>query len=165
MTSKKQVNQLRETQAELLDSDNSIKKLYAKDAMTKPILLYQDDSVKLILKKLRKEHINACIVVTKEKKFLGEISDNDIIKLFLKQVKCEPLVQILNHGYRREFLFKTAKEMVNSHKSIVNPETPINKVIELCFQEGFEYIPVVDKSSKVIGVITPSSIINILRDY
>lgn len=145
--------------------EEDIKMLTAKDAMIKPILLYPDGSVEKILRKLRKEHINACIVVSKEKKFIGEISDNDIIKLFLQQVKYEPLVKILNHGYRREFLYKSAKDMINTHKSCVKKSTPINEVIKLTFKEGFEYIPVLDNSDKVIGVVTPSSLINLLKDY
>ena len=162
---KKQIDLLREHQAELLSQAKEIKKLCAKDAMIKPVLLYPDDSVELILKKLKKEHVNACIVITKERKFLGEISDNDIIKLFLQQVEYEPLVKLLNRGYRREFLYKTAKEMMNKHKSFARTDTPINNIIKLIWKKGFEYIPVLDKNDKVVGVVTPSSIINLLKDY
>jgi len=165
MVSKKQINIIKKNQIELLSQEFEIKKLCAKDAMIKPVLLYLEDGVELILKKLKKEHINVCIVVSKEKKFIGEISDNDIIKLFIQQVKYEPLVKILNRGYRREFLYKTAKEMINRHKSIARIDTPINNIIKLILKVGFEYIPVLDKQDKVIGVITPSSIINLLKDY
>lgn len=136
----------------------------AKDAMIKPVYLYPEDNAKTILKKLKKESTNVCIVVTKDKKFLGEIGVEDLIKLFLHQVKYEPLVQILNIGYRREFLYKPAKELINKHKSIVKLDTPINKVIELVYKEGFNYIPVLDKNKKVVGVITPSSIIDFLEN-
>ena len=140
-------------------------RLFAKDAMIKPVLLYAEDKVDKVLKKLRKGNINACIVVDKDKKFLGEITDNDIIKLFLQQVKYEPLVQMLNHGYRREFLYKSAKDMVNKHTSCVKKDTLIKDVIQLIFKKGFEYIPVLDADEKVVGVITPSSLINLLKDY
>jgi CBS domain-containing protein len=156
---------MREEQAEALLMEEDIKMLTAKDAMIKPVLIYSEDNVEKILRKLKKEHINACIVVNKDKKFIGEISDNDIIKLFLQQVKYEPLVQILNHGYRREFLYKTAKDMINKHKSFVRKNTPINDVIELVFKEGFEYIPVLNDADKVVGVVTPSSLIGLLKDY
>lgn len=165
MVFKKQIDLLRAQHSKLLSQENAIKKLCAKDAMIKPVFLYPDDSTDLILKKLKKEHINVCIVVSKEKKFIGEISDNDIIKLFLQQVKYEPLVKILNRGYRREFFYKTAKDMINKHKSFARTDTPINKIIKLIRKEGFEYIPVLDKNDKVVGVITPSSIINLLKDY
>ena len=113
---KKEIS-IRKEQA-LMFEENT-KKLLAKDAMIKPILLFADDKADKIIKKLKKEHINACIVVDKDKKFIGEISDNDLIKLFLQQVKEEPIVQILNHGYRREFLHKNAKEIANKHQFFV----------------------------------------------
>ncbi|MCK5630437.1 MAG: CBS domain-containing protein [Nanoarchaeota archaeon] len=165
MASKKQINLLRKQQSELLSQKGEIQKLCAKDAMIKPVLLYPDSSTDLILKKLKKENINVCIVVSKEKKFIGEISENDIIRLFLQQVKYEPLVDILNRGYRRTFFYKTAKEMVNKHKFFARTDTPINNIIKLIWKESFKYIPILDKNNKVVGVITPSSIINLLKDY
>lgn len=149
----------------IFSEKSKVKKIYARDVMIKPVLLYPEDSVETVLKKLKKEHVNACIVVTKEKKFLGEIGDNDIIRLFVQQVKYEPLVEILNRGYRREFLYKTAKDMVNKHKRTVKRDTPINDVIKLIWKEGFEYIPVLDTKDRVVGVVTPSSIISLLKDY
>lgn len=158
------VKNLRKEQAESLIFENE-KGLFAKDAMIKPVLLYPDDEAEKILKKLKKEHINACIVVTKEKKFIGEICNNDIIKFFLQQVRYEPLVKLLNHGYRRKFLYKNAMDMANSHKFLVRKNTPINEVIKLCWKKGSEYIPVLDDKDKVVGVVTPSSLINLLKDY
>lgn len=156
---------LREHHSELISRDIGVKKLFAKDVMIKPIILNADDATDKILKKLKKENINACIVVTKEKKFLGEISDKDIINFFLQQVKYEPLVKNLNIGYRRNFLYKTAKDMINEHKSFVREDTPINEVIKIIWKEGFEYIPVLSKGDIVVGVVTPSSIIKLLKDY
>lgn len=156
---------LRREQTEALMFDQGIPRLFAKDAMIKPVLLYPKDNTEKILGKLKKEHINACIVVSKEKKFIGEISDNDIIKLFLNQVKYEPLVKKLNHGYRREFLYKNAEEIANRHKLSVKKDTPINEVLKLLFREGVEYIPVINNAEKVVGVVTPSSLISLLKNY
>jgi CBS-domain-containing membrane protein len=154
----------RQDSAEYLEFEEEVKKLTAKDAMVRPMLLYETDDCKTIMKKLKREDTNVCIVVDKEKKFIGEISDNDLIKLFLQQVKYEPLVQVLNIGYRREFLYKSAKDMTNKHKVTVKINTPINKVIELIYKEGFNYIPVLDDKKRVIGVITPSSVIELLKE-
>jgi len=159
------LKKLRGEEAIDISKTEDIKKLTSKDVMIKPVFLYQDDNINKIINKLKREDTNVCIVITKDKKFLGEISDEDIIKLFLQQVKYEPLTQILNIGYKREFLYKKAKELINKHKSIVNLNTPINKIIELVYKEGFQYIPVLDKNKKVVGVITPSSLINILQKY
>ena len=154
---------LREEDAITISETEDIRKLTAKDAMIKPVFVYQDDGADRIIKKLKREDTNVCILVTKDKKFVGEISDEELIKLFLNQVKYEPLTKILNVGYKREFLYKKAKEFINKHKSTVKPDTPINKVIELVYKEGFHYIPVLDKNKKVIGVVTPSSILDLLE--
>ena len=155
---------LRRAEVKDISEQKEIKELTAKDAMIKPVLLYQDEDANKIIKKLKREDTNVCIVVTKDKKFLGEINDEDIIRLFLHQVKYEPLTQTLKMGYRREFLYKKAKELTNKHKSTVNVNTPINKVIELVYKAGFQYIPVLDKNKKVIGVVTPSSLIDLLQN-
>jgi CBS domain-containing protein len=159
----KPIKKLRKEEAIAISETENIKKLTAKDAMIKPLFLYPDDDTDKIIKKLKREDTNVCIVVTKDKRFVGEISDEDMIKLFLHQVKYEPLAKILNIGYKREFLYKSAKELINKHKSTVNLGTPINKVIELVYKESFHYIPVLDKNKEVIGVVTPSSLIDLLR--
>ena len=162
MKSKNTLKKSREEQSILFSESENIRKLTAKNAMIKPVFVYQDDDAKRIIKKLKREDTNVCIVITKYRKFVGEISDEDLIKLFLHQERYEPLTKILNVGYRREFLYKKAKELINKHKSIVSLDTPINKVIELVYKEGFHYIPVLDKTKKVIGVVTQSSIFDLL---
>ena len=156
---------LRKEEATFISETEDIRRLTAKDAMIKPVFLYPDDDTNKIIKKLKREDTNVCIVITKKKGFVGEISNEDLIKLFLHQVRYEPLTKILNVGYKREFLYKKAKELINKHKSSVNLDTPINKVIGLMYKEGFHYIPVLDKNKKVIGVVTPSSILDLLQDY
>ena len=141
------------------------KKLTAKDAMIKPVFLYPDDNADKIIKKLKRKDTNVCIVITKKGKFVGEIGEEDIIRLFLRQVKYEPLTKILYRGYRREFFFKKAKDLINKHKSTVKLDTSINKVIPLIYKEGFRYIPVLDKAKKVVGVVTPDSLLNLLEKY
>ena len=159
------LKKLRKEEATFISETEEIRILTVKYAMIKPVFVHQDDDADKIIKKLKREDTNVCIVVTKDKRFVGEISDEDLIKLFLHQVRYEPLTKILNAGYRREFLYKKAKELINKHKSTVNIDTPINKVIELVYKEGFHYIPVLDKNKKVVGVVTPSSLIDLLQKH
>lgn len=164
MKEKKEVKNLRKKQTKDFFYSELIPKYYAKDLMVKPVLLLKTDKSETILKKLKKDEVTECIVVDEKGKFFGEINVEDIIKLFLKQVKNEPLVKNLNVGYRREFLYLTAKDLVNKQKTTVKINTPINKVIELLSKEKGSYLPVIDENKKVIGVITPSSVINFLKE-
>ncbi|PIZ51225.1 hypothetical protein COY27_04340 [Candidatus Woesearchaeota archaeon CG_4_10_14_0_2_um_filter_33_13] len=160
----KKINRLRKEHLQFIFRNQEIKKLCAKDAMIRPVFLYPEDSTNIILSKLKNENVNACIVVDKNKHFLGEICEEDIIHLFIQQIKTEPLVQMINQGYKREFHYKSAKELMNKHKHLVKLNTPINKVVELVHKAGFRYIPVINDDKVVLGVVTPSSIINLLRN-
>ncbi|MBW2984280.1 CBS domain-containing protein [Candidatus Woesearchaeota archaeon] len=154
---------MRSDQARTISALEGTKMFTAKDAMIKPVFVYEDDDSTHIIKKLKREDTNVCIVVTKDKRFVGEIADEDIIKIFLHQAKYEPIVKLLNIGYHREILYKKAKELINKHKSTVKLDTPINGVIELVYKEGFRYIPVLNENKKVVGVVTPSSILDLLE--
>ena len=159
------IKKLRKEHSNSLFENEKIDLLEAKDAMIKPALIYSDYKSEKIIQKLKKEHINVCIVIEKDGTFVGEISVEDLIKVFLHQARFEPLTKILNRGYRREILYKSAKDLINKHRSTVFLDTPINRVIELVHKSGFNYIPVIDKNKKVLGVITPSSLLNLLRNY
>ena len=165
MRSKNFLKKFREEEATFISETENIRKLTTKDAMIKPVFVYQDDDTDKIIKKLKREDTNVCIVVTKDKTFVGEISDEDLIKLFLHQVKYEPLTKLLNAGYKRKFLYMKAEGLINKHVSTVSPDAPINKVIELVYKEGFHYIPVLDKNKRIIGVVTPSSLIDLLQKH
>ena len=78
----KEARQLRKQQAEILAFGEDIKQLSAKDAMIKPVIVDANDDAEKVLEKLRKEDINVCIVVNNEMKFLGEITEENIITLF-----------------------------------------------------------------------------------
>ena len=144
MKSKNLLKKTKIKQAKIISEIKDIKKLIVKDAVIKPVFVYQNDNADKIMKKLKREDTNVCIVITKAKKY-------------------DPITKLLHVGYKKEFLYKKAKELINKHKSFVDINTNINKVIELIYKEGFHYIPVLDKNKKVIGVVTPSSTINLLR--
>ena len=109
--------------------DNLLELFTAKEAMIKPTYIEESDNAKEIIYRLKKEDINVCIVVNKNHEFVGQINDNDIINLFLKQIKDEPLTK-LNLGYSKNINYKKAKELVNKNKLKVKESTPINEVIK-----------------------------------
>lgn len=156
---------LRKKETELLEENPDLKKLYAKDAMIKPLSIQEDTETKEILKKLKKEDKNGCVVLSKEKKYLGEITTKEIIQLFKEQVENEPLVEDLNIGYNRTFMYKTAKQILKKEKRFVSKETPINEVIKIITAAKSEYLPVLNEAKKVVGAITPSSLIKLLMNY
>jgi len=158
------LKKLRRKDARVVDAAEEVIKLTARDAMLKPVFLNSEDDGMKVIHKLKSEEIGACIVVTKEKEFVGEISDEDLIRLFLVQIENEPLTEILGVGYNRELKHLKAKDLINEHKSTVYQDTPINEVVKLVYKEGFKYIPVLDKKKRVMGVVTPSSLLGLLKN-
>ena len=159
----KKIIKSREKEAKLIRADLGVEELTAKDAMIKPVFVFEDDSSEEIIKKLKKEDTNVCIVVKKNKEYVGEIRVEDLIRVFLHQVKFEPLTNLINHGYRRNIVNKTAKDLINKYKATASIDTPINEVIEKIYTDDFDYIPVLDKDKKVVGVVTPSSVLTLLE--
>jgi len=111
----KKTGLFRKQQAESLAYEPGLRRLYAQDAMIKPVLVHANDDAEKVLKELREEDINVCIVVDDKKRFLGEIGDQQIITLFLKQARYEPLAKLLNRGYRRNITYKKARDLMNAH--------------------------------------------------
>lgn len=156
---------MRKSHAQAIADVEDMKGLTARDAMIKPVIVKSGDNGEIIIKKLKSEKTHVCIVVNGDKHFLGEISELDLIRLFLAQVENEPLTEVLNIGYNRELKYMKAKEIINKHESTVRLDTPINEVIKLIYKGGFEYLPVLDKDKTVSGVVTPSSLLNLLEQH
>lgn len=161
-------NQLKKRSLEdikTISSMNVIDKLKAKDAIIAPVFLKEEDGALNILQKLKKEDIQTCIVVNENINFIWEISVEDIIKLFIENIKKEPLTKYLNRWYKKNIIHKTAWELCNRHNNSLKEDSNINQVIKLIYKKWFNYIPIVDEQKKVIWVVTPSSLINLLKDY
>ncbi len=142
-----------------------IKDINASDIMIRPVYLNPKDRSSDILGKLEDEDVKACIVVSDDKMLLGMITERDIIKLFVNQIRKEPLVKLFNHGYRRDFIFKTAGDIMIKDPPYVRKDTPINEVIETLWHERLDYVPVKDSHDRVLGVVTASGIIRFLKNY
>ncbi len=156
---------LRKKQAELLNQEFDIPKLFAKDAMILPTCFYEDDSIDKIISKLKEEDCDVCVVINKDKRFVGEIDDEDLVKIMAHTALKEPITQILDRGYRREINWKKAKDLAKHHKNVVSKDTPINDVLKIVYKKSYDNIIVVDKKNKIVGIITPSSLLSLLSKY
>lgn len=161
---KKAFKDLRERQAIFMDSQFEHKKITAEDVMIRPIFLYLEDDIEAILEKLQSEEINYCIVVDEEKHFIGEISDEMLLKIIAHTSVNEPLVKILDIWYKRGINYTHTRDYVKKHKNIITKETPLYEIMKLIDKKWFQFIPVVDEEKKVIWLITPSSILRFVLE-
>jgi predicted transcriptional regulator len=127
--------------------------------MIKPIFLSLNDDIDQILWKLQSENINYCVVVDDKQHFIGEISDDILLKIIAHTSINEPLVKILDIWYRRGINFTHSKDYVKRHKNIVEEHTPIFDIMQLIDKKNIQFIPVINWQKQVVWVITPSSIL------
>lgn len=161
---KKAFKGLRERQAMLMESQFERKKFTAEDVMIRPIFLYLEDDIETILEKLQSEEINYCVVVDEENHFIGEISDEMLLKIIANTSVNEPLVKILDIWYKRSINYTHTRDYVKKHKNIITKETSLYEIMKLIDKKWFQFIPVVDEEKKVIWLITPSSILKFVLE-
>lgn len=132
------------------------------DAMIKPVLAFEDDSVEKLIRKLKRKDTNVVLVVDKKKRFVGEITEETLLKIFVPEDMLgeQDIIGVLGAGFDRSFFAKTAHDLMRPHKFVVTKKTPIADVVWLVYSPGFKFIPVVDTAKRVIGVITPSSLLD-----
>lgn len=156
------IKKLLTRQAMDLDDDNKYPDILAKDVMIRPTFFYENDSLEKIVKKLKREDCDICVVLDTKKHFLGEIKDENLVKIMADNAINFPLTKMLNVCYTRGFSWNTAKDIAHKSKNIVSENTPINKVLEIIYRNKHQNIIVLNKEKKVIGVITLSSILKFL---
>jgi len=137
-------------------------RILAKDLMIQPIFLYENDDIDTILWKLQMEDVNCCIVVDEHRKFVWELTDEILLKIIARTSVNEPLVKILDVGYKRWINYTHAKDYVHKHKHFVYETTPLFEIMKFIDKKWFQYIPVLDREKSVVWLITPSSVLRFL---
>jgi CBS domain containing-hemolysin-like protein len=159
------LKKLLEEQAIGIGEELDIPRLYAKDAMIKPLFFSANDQVKKVLDKLKREDMNVCIVVDADKKFVGEIADEDLVRVMAYTALNEPITRILDRAYNKKFAGMKAGDLARPHKNIVPENTPINAVLKKIYNKRDQSIVVVNPDHKVSGIITLSSLLRLLSRY
>jgi len=161
----KEVLGISANEANIFDEELHIPKLFAKDAIVKPAMFQKEDGIGIIIKKLKREDCDICLVVNPNGTFFGEIKDEDLLKIMADNALYFPLTKTLNRCYKRGIAWKTAKDMAVRHNHIVKEDMPINDVLGIIYRKKEQNVIVVDKKNKVRGVITPSSLLSLLAEY
>lgn len=159
---KKKFRNIRKDQAIFIEWEYWHKTIIAKDIMIKATYLHLDDEIETILKKLKSEAINYCVVLDDDWKFIGEITDEILLKIIAHTSMQEPLVKMLDIWYKRWVNYTKAKDYVKKHSNTVKENTPLYEIMKLIDKKWFQFVPVIDEDEKVVGMISPSSIINFI---
>jgi CBS-domain-containing membrane protein len=137
----------------------------AKEVMIKPVMVYPTDSVKMVVSKLKKKDTNVVLVVNKKKQFIGEITEMELLKIFVPEQLLDEhmVVGTLGASYDRSFFAKLARDLMTRHDYTTTLKAHLDQLLWLVYTPGFQFIPVLNEKKQVVGVVTPSSILNVLQ--
>jgi len=113
------------------------------EVMVKPVTVGPSRGLAEAIKTMRKYKVDSLLVVDKENKLLGKAGVWDI-----------------QQHYREEDL--TLKDVMKMEVPTIQQGQPLTEAIELMSQEQMRYLPVVDASGKLVGVITRASLVDVM---
>lgn len=148
-----------------LKKSDDVFNLVAKNAMVKPTFFDKDETIDEVIKKLQTEECDVCVVVDKNRKFIGEILDLDLIRIMAHTASNDQFTNKLNIGYKRELNWRVAKDIAKPHKNLVSLNTPMNELLKIVAKKNYSSLVVVDDDDKVLGVITSSSLLKTLSKH
>jgi CBS domain-containing protein len=122
-----------------------------KDIMTKTVIsAYEDESIKEVVLRLRKNNIVGLPVLKKDGSLVGDFSETDIIKLFpdiFAEAEDIPLVDI------RELVAQPIKDVMNTETIVLFPDDSIKDASKLMLEKFVHRIIIID-GNKIIGLIS-----------
>ncbi len=117
--------------------------IIVKDIMIKrPVTISPERTLTQALEKMRKEKVDSLMVTDSEGRFIGLITANDVLDNFDKSYKVNEVIR------------------TNVHQ--VSEDANVSQVLSIMAQEQVGYVPVTDDKEKLTGLITRSSLVNVL---
>lgn len=151
----------------------------AKEIMSSPaVSIKEDQTVKEALDVLAERNFSGLIVVDKDDKVVGVISDTDIIRYSQRKSVVpqssfsfwtSPYTEIddiasIREGF--EMLHRTLTSQVMTKKVYtVKKDTPATDVAKLMNRRNINRVPVIDDEGKLAGIITRSDVVQCLANF
>ncbi|WP_213975209.1 ABC transporter ATP-binding protein [Tepidanaerobacter acetatoxydans] len=131
---------------EFIGRDRLLKRpelIKVKDIMiTEPVTILPERTLTQALEKMRREKVDSLMVVDRSEKFIGLVTANDVLQSFDKAEKIS--------------------EIVKTEVYYVNEDANVNQVLSIMAQKQVGYVPVVSSDNKLVGLVTRSSLVNVL---
>lgn len=113
------------------------------DVMIKnPVTIQPERTLTQALEKMRYEKVDSLMVVDNKEKFVGLITANDVIENFDNVEKVH--------------------EITKTEVHYVAEDAKVSNALSIMAQEQVGYVPVIDDNSRLKGLITRSSLVNVL---
>ncbi len=131
----------------------------------KKAIFISPSSTKKDLLKIAKKHPGEMlfIVAGKNKKFLGDIHENDLFYMFLPDEIYEDVGIELAFDLEKKFFAKTAKEVMRKHDIKCYEDDKVNDVALLFAATEENEMPVLNKKEEVVGVVDQGSVLRYMN--
>jgi CBS domain-containing protein len=117
------------------------------DVMKKDVISIEEDAHITEVAKLMKIHNIGSVVVAKNKKAEGIITEKDLVH------------QVIAEGADASKI--TAKEIMSKPLKVVRPDTKLEDAARRMQQYGLKRFPVVNENNELVGMISEGDIMNV----
>lgn len=118
------------------------------DMMTRQtITINPDENLLNCAKKMVKKRVGDLVLINKEKKVTGFLTDEDILWAIVKKSK-------------KDLKDIRAKDIAAKKVVTIRPDADIKEAIEKMKKKKFERLPVVEKGKRLVGIITTKDILS-----
>lgn len=142
------------------------------EIMTRNVIaVKEDDSVQDVATVFKTNHIAGAPVVNDRGEVVGVISEADILKVLDTFRWYTPIVTTLDllhiHGEKSHDIQRdiekvgtmSVKEVMSPNPETVAPDTFIDDAAQIMHSTGFNRLPVVDETGKLVGIVTRADIV------
>ena len=135
-----------------------------KEIMEKPVLI-PEDATKKELVTIAKKHPNMpiFIVVDKDKKFLGDIHENDLFIMAIPNELFSAIGMELAFDIEKKFFAENAKQIMRKHDLVCYSDEEFMAVATRLAGVEVNEMPVLDRKEKVVGVITEGLLLRYMK--
>lgn len=107
-----------------------------------PVTILPERTLTQALEKMRRQKVDSLMVVNHSGKFIGLTTANDVLENFDNAEKIS--------------------EIVKTEVHYVSEDSNFSQVLSIMAQKQVGYVPVIDENNNLIGLVTRSSLVNVL---
>ncbi len=130
----------------------------ARDLMIDPDFVEYDTPVEDVEKEF--EGSENILIVKRNKKFVGEIHENSLIKALIPEERIdeESIIGILGLSFDQSYAPDTAEDLMNEHEVTIPPEETLGEIAFLMDEEDVRSLPV-EEDGEIIGVVHENAVV------
>lgn len=129
---------------------DKVLKLKVKDVMSKGIIAVEENATVDEAAKKMKDNEVGCILVAKENKVLGIITERDMVRRVLAEEKDPKETQV--------------KDIMSKPVIAVREEADVEEAVAIMVKNGIRRLPVISSDNKLVGIVTAKDLATALAE-